>query len=422
MKTLIVGGGVAGTVAALALHKAGYDPVIYEAYEESTGLAHSVYLTVAVNGLDALRAVDAHHVVLDAGFPSRQMQFLSGTGKHLGSLALGPELSDGTVTHTIRRSDLYHGLAAEVRRRGIQIKYNKRLVGATTLANGGVAAYFADGSAGEGDLLVGADGVHSSTRRVLDVYAPEPRYVGLGNTGGFAHVEHLDAKRGDYVMIWGRNCFFGYTVSPGGEVWWFANPPSRTEWSRAELRSMTPAAIRDRLIELLAFDKTPGVKIVASTIGSITLSNQYDLPSVPTWHNGSMALIGDAAHAVSPASGQGASLAAEDAVTLALCLRDSRTIPIALDAYERMRRARVERVVAWGASMNDTKQPGVIGRFLRDLVLPVILKRAARPDAMQEMAWLFDHHIEWEVPSIADAAEVVDVDTGTHDQPATEVQ
>jgi 2-polyprenyl-6-methoxyphenol hydroxylase-like FAD-dependent oxidoreductase len=69
-----------------------------------------------------------------------------------------------------------------------------------------------------------------------------------------------------------------------------------------------------------------------------------------------MVIIGDAAHAVSPSSGQGASLAAEDAVTLGRCVRDAPTIPAALARYEQLRRARVERVVTWGSGMNNTKK------------------------------------------------------------------
>src|SRR6185437_2748802 len=104
MRPLVIGTGVAGTVAALALHKAGFEPQVFEAYDRSAGLAHGVYLTVAVNGLDALRAVDAHHVVLAKGFPSAAITFYAGSGKQLGEIPLGPGNAmrdDGLVTHTI---------------------------------------------------------------------------------------------------------------------------------------------------------------------------------------------------------------------------------------------------------------------------------------------------------------------------------
>ena len=88
-RVLIIGGGVAGPVTAMALQRAGIEPVIYEAYDTSAGLDAGAFLTVAVNGLDTLRALDAHEPVLDAGFPTRNIEFFSGTGKRLGEVPIG---------------------------------------------------------------------------------------------------------------------------------------------------------------------------------------------------------------------------------------------------------------------------------------------------------------------------------------------
>src|SRR5262245_2898736 len=130
MRVMIMGAGVAGSVAALAVRQAGHEPVVYEAYRRSAGLEHGVYLTVAVNGLDALRAVGAHRLVTERGVRTGWIDFVSGTGRQLGRIAIGPELPDGTVTHTIRRAALYDGLYGEVARRGIRIEHGKRLAGA----------------------------------------------------------------------------------------------------------------------------------------------------------------------------------------------------------------------------------------------------------------------------------------------------
>ncbi|GHJ49597.1 FAD-dependent oxidoreductase [Catellatospora sp. TT07R-123] len=393
MRIMIMGAGVAGTVAAIACKQAGYDPVIYEAYDASAGLVHGVYLTVAVNGLDALRAVDAHRPVTAAGFPTSSIDFFTGTGRRLGAVPLGPVLPDGTTTNTIRRSDLYGGLYDEAVRRGVPVEHRKRMTTARELPGGGVRVEFADGTHAEGDLLVGADGIHSATRTAIDPAAPGPRYTGLGNVGGFARVDDVAALGAAYAMIWGKRCFFGYTVSPDGEVWWFANPPRRAERPRAELAAMTDAQVRAELAELLSVDRGPAARIVAGTPHELRISNQYDLPTVPRWRSGHMVVIGDAAHAVSPSSGQGASLAAEDAVTLAHCLREVPGIPAALAEYERRRRARVERVVAWGASTGSAKQAGPVARTVRDLVLPLIFRRSGSPQAMARMSWLFDHRL-----------------------------
>jgi FAD-dependent urate hydroxylase len=393
-KALIIGGGIAGPVTAMALQRAGIESVIYEAYDTSAGLNAGAFLTVAVNGLDALRTLDAHEPVLDVGFPTRKIEFFSGTGKRLGEVPIGGTLPDGTITHTIKRADLYRVLHDVAVRRGIPIEHNRRLVDAGVTPDGGVVARFEDGPRAAGDLLIGADGIHSRTRRIIDPAAPEPRYTGLGNIGGFTRNASGDTKPGIYVMVWGRRAFFGYTVSPSGEIWWFANPPSARELTRAELAATTTEQWKRRLIDLFADDASPAVEIIEATIGELPATNQYDVPSVPTWHRGPMVIVGDAAHATSPASGQGASMAIEDAVVLAKCLRDLPDIRQAFAAYERLRRERVERVVAQGARSSSGKAAGPIARVLRDLMLPVILKRAAS-SGERSLAWMYDYHIDW---------------------------
>src|ERR671933_409421 len=102
-KALIIGGGIAGPVTAMALQRAGIDATIYEAYGTSAGLEAGAFLTIAVNGLDALRTLDVHQEVIAVGFPSQTIEFFSGTGKRLGELPIGGTLPDGTVTHTLKR-------------------------------------------------------------------------------------------------------------------------------------------------------------------------------------------------------------------------------------------------------------------------------------------------------------------------------
>jgi 2-polyprenyl-6-methoxyphenol hydroxylase-like FAD-dependent oxidoreductase len=154
MKALIIGGGIAGPVTAMALQKAGIEAVVYEAYAASAGLDAGSYLTVAVNGLDALRAIDLHEAVMAAGFPSESISMFSGSGKPLGVVPIGGKLADGTVTHTIRRSDLYRIVHDEATNRGIRIGHGKRLVDAESTASG-VTAIFADSSRASGDLMIG---------------------------------------------------------------------------------------------------------------------------------------------------------------------------------------------------------------------------------------------------------------------------
>jgi FAD-dependent urate hydroxylase len=95
-------------------------------------------------------------------------------------------------------------------------------------------------------------------------------------------------------------------------------------------------------------------------------------------------------------SAQGVSLACEDAVTLARCLRDEPDVPRALADYADLRRDRVDRVTRWGAKMGQAKTVGPLARVARDLVVPRFLALGAKPKAMDKQAWLFSHHIDWD--------------------------
>jgi len=389
-QALIIGGGIAGPTAAMALQGAGIGATVFEGYPEDAGNT-GVFLTVAVNGIAALQTIGLDRPVMDAGFPTASIEFASGSGKRLGRMPIGGSLADGTVAYTIRRPDLYRVMHQEARRRGIRIEHGKRLVDAQPTADGGVVATFEDGSSARGDLLIGADGIHSRTRRIIDRAAPIPRFTGMGNLGGYSRAA-VTTQPGTYVMIFGKRAFFGYVVSPAGDVWWFANPPRRAELSRAELQE-EPDVWKERLIELFRVDAGPAVEIIRQA-ETLAVTNQHDLPNVPTWSRGPMIIIGDAAHAASPSSGQGASLAIEDAIVLAKCLRDVPDRAAAFAAFERLRRERVERVVAWAARMNQTKLPGPLGRVFRDALMPLILKRVAK----KSPTWLFNYEIDWGRP------------------------
>jgi 2-polyprenyl-6-methoxyphenol hydroxylase-like FAD-dependent oxidoreductase len=392
-KALIVGGGVAGPVTAMALQRAGIEAVVYEAYPQTAEEVGS-YLTVASNGLDALRAIGAEQPVRGAGFPTPTNVLLSSSGRRLGTVSNGGRLADGTAAHTIKRARLYRALHQQASDRGIQVAFGKRLVNAEPTPDGGVLATFQDGTQAAGALLVGADGVHSTTRALIDPNAPAGRYVGLVNFGGYTPDSAGGAEPGIWHMIFGRRAFFGYVVDPAGGTVWFANVP-RAQTSRQERQTTTAQHWQQQLLEMFADDNGPASDLIAAGQLEFAGDNTHDLPQVPTWHKGPMVIIGDAAHAPAPTSGQGASMAAEDAVVLAKCLRDQPDIAQALGAYERLRRPRVERIVAQAARTGSNKTPGPVGRMLQSLMLPVVFRFLVTD---KSLAWQYDHHIDWDAP------------------------
>ncbi len=400
---LIIGGGIAGTVTAMALHKAGIDAVVHEAYPENA-MDTGAFLVVAANGLEALRTIDAHRPVLDQSFAAGHVDFISDTGKRLGRKPMSGSQNGGIGSRTIRRATLVRALREEAVRRGVRIEYGKRLLAAHTSPDGTVVGSFADGGRAVADVLIGADGIHSLIRRTIDAASPRPRYTGQQTVCGYARDVPVAPDPDTYTMIFGKQAFFGCTTAPDGEIWWFTNAPA-PELSPAELAAVTPAQWRERLTGLFAEDRTAAAGIIGATGEDIIATGAYDLVSTPTWSSDGMVIVGDAAHACAPNAAQGASLAIEDGVVLARCLRDLRRPRAAFAAYEGLRRERVEKVARSSAGMARRTAPGPVKRALRDATLPRRLDRAGQaPDT----DWLTGYRIDWDEP--------VDGRTALHDR------
>ncbi|GGM68429.1 FAD-dependent oxidoreductase [Longimycelium tulufanense] len=375
---VIIGGGIAGPVTAMALHKAGINAVVYEAYP--TGADDlGAFLALMNNGLDALRAIDAYHPVAAASFPTSYVETFNGTGQSLGVQAVG--LLDDNRPRTITRAGLYRVLHNEATRRGIHIEHGKRLV-TCEVTDRGVRARFADGTHADGDLLIGADGIHSTVRGVLNPAAPRPRYTGLDMVYGYTHDITHTTPADFFRMTYGTRAFFGYATAPDGHTWWFARIPG-TPLSKDQLAAIGPAEWKSRTLPFFVDDTTPAADIIRATDTSVFGTSAYHIPHLPLWRQGPIILVGDAAHASSPAAGMGASLAIEDGVILALCLRDLPDTEQALQAYERLRRPRAERLIAASAQLGKRATPPSGAQHITPETRP------------SNPTWPCEHHIDW---------------------------
>jgi FAD-dependent urate hydroxylase len=392
---LIAGGGIAGPATAMALHKAGFDSVVYEAHPGSAeGIG--AFLTVAANGVDALRTLGADRPAIAAGFSTTAITMWSGTGKRLGTAAVSMTLTDGTTGYTLKRADLYQAMHDQATARGIRIEHGRRLAAAEPVS-GGVQARFTDGTDATGDILIGCDGIHSTARAIIDPDAPAPQYAGLINLGGYVRGVRVSAEPGTYHMIFGKRAFFGYALAPDGEVWWFANVPQPAEPARGSLATIGTSQWRQRLASLFADDVGPATELIQATAHDLAASPVHTMPRLPTWHTDRMIVIGDAAHAPSPTSGQGASLAIEDAIQLAKCLRDLPGPAQAFAAFEQIRRPRAEKVIKQAARVNNNKAATGIARVFRDLMMPVMMPAYVRLVANGKPGQqLYGHHIDWD--------------------------
>lgn len=387
---LVIGGGIAGPVAAMALQKAGIRATVYEAYHHTAdGIGGG--LSIAPNGLTALAVLDADEVVRRIGTPMTAMAIQSWTGKRLAEFGSPSGLP---TMQFVWRPELYRALYDAAAERGIRTEHGKRLVEVTDTGEA-VTAHFADGTQASADVLIGADGIRSTVRSLIDPAAPQPRYTGLLNFGARMTDTGLASTGGTMYMIFGKRAFFGYQILDDGSGGWFVNLPHPAPLTLAQIRAVAAEQWLRELREAFAENRTPALDLLRRTEpADLLVGPMEDIPTVPTWSNGRMVLIGDAAHATSPSSGQGASLAIESALQLARCLRDL-PHPSAFSSYEQLRRARVERIIATAARTNSNKAAGPIACVLRDLLMPVAMKRLATP---AKMAWQFDHRIDWDAP------------------------
>ena len=368
-RAIIVGGGIAGSVLAMFLQRAGLEPVVYEgrsAPEDEAGY----FLNLAPNGLAVLDALGLKDEVLGHGTPTTSIVFQNHRGKKLG------ELPESTLL--IKRGLLNGALREAAIRRGLPVEFGKRLKGVEISPDRSVTARFEDGSETEGDLLFGCDGIHSRTRRSIMPDAPEPRYTGLIDSGGYARGVSIPSSDGVMRMTFGAEGFFGYQVVPSGEAYWFENFRHPSQPDRTELEAIPDGRWQRRLLGLHRQDHPPISEIIESTT-EIGRWPNYEMPSLSSWHEGPVCLIGDAAHAMLPSAGQGASMAMEDAMVLAKCLRDIPKAHDAFPAFERLRRDRVEHAAGEARKNGSRKAPtNALTRAVRDLVLPLFLKMSVK--------------------------------------------
>jgi FAD-dependent urate hydroxylase len=159
-KALIIGGGIAGPTAAMALRKAGIDATVYEAH--GPGAEHvGAGFNIATNGLDALAAIDALDATKGLGIPATHISMYNRKARLLGTVATGLPRPGAPDTTTFKRGELFGALAGEAASRGITTEYHRRLV-RIEQSDRSVTAHFADGTRASGDVLIG--GTHHLVR------------------------------------------------------------------------------------------------------------------------------------------------------------------------------------------------------------------------------------------------------------------
>jgi 2-polyprenyl-6-methoxyphenol hydroxylase-like FAD-dependent oxidoreductase len=375
-RAIVVGGGIGGLTAAVALRQAGVEPVVYERASEYKELGTGLH--IAINAMRALRELGlADEVVERAGTPVERMEFLNHRGRLLSAWPVG-ELSrqHGIPAVGVTRPTLQAVLVAAV---GDNLRLGSEV---TEFAQDGdgVAVTLADGKDDRADLLVGADGIWSKTRTRL-IGESEPRYSGFTTSRAIIDFDESLAPRGLFRQYWGPGAVFIYYRVADGRLYWVA--ATRIDAARDGEATLDKGALLDHYRSFAG----PVPQILEATPEELIVGvDAKDRAPAERWGEGRVTLLGDAAHPMNPTQGQGACQAIEDAVVLGKSLRELRDVVAALRAYEEQRIPRSSRFV------RQSRLIGATGRWksplacaLRDRLMRAAGKRGFHR-AAKEMA------------------------------------
>jgi 2-polyprenyl-6-methoxyphenol hydroxylase-like FAD-dependent oxidoreductase len=368
MKAIVIGAGVGGLSAAIALRRVGIETVVFERARElreiGAGLSLMANASKALNGLGlagALRGI---------GVPIGVAKIRTWRGEVLSRIPVW-KLSEkvGARSAAVHRADLQGTLLRELGDEAV------RLGAACTgfeQVGGGVRAFFADGTDERANLLVGADGLRSTVRQGL-LGDGAPRYAGYTTWRGVAAPEDGLVPAGEALEVWGRGVRFICAPVGRGRVYWAVakNAPEGEQ-------DAPNGATREALLDLCAGWLEPVEALISATEeAAILRTDIYDRDLVKKrWGEGRVTLLGDAAHPMTPDMGQGACQAIEDAVALAGCLEEGEDVGVALELYEARRTRRTATIVRGSRRMGRVAQlQNPLACRLRDAALGAIPPR-----------------------------------------------
>ena len=388
-KVAIIGGGLGGLAAALALRQRG---IAVEVYEQTPALSEiGAGLNLSPNALKAFRALGVEDQALAIGFVADDQVVRSWrSARVIARQQRGRNVTErfGAAFLCIHRADMLAIFADALPESCIHL--GVQCVGVES-TNGAAGARFADGTDIEADVVIGADGIHSAVREAL--FGPiAPNFTGCICWRGLVPVEAVaDTPYGrDMTAWWGPHGHVVHYPVRRGELINFVAHFDSDGWTE---ESWTYECDRAELMETYARWNPALLRLIESSERYYKWA-LYDRDPLERWGEGRISLLGDSAHPMLPYLGQGACMAVEDGFVLADCLaKGGEDLTGALRAYERARMPRTTRAQLGSrhrAKQNHLASP--FARLRRDLRM-AYASRFGQDKSPIQAEWLYDYDV-----------------------------
>jgi salicylate hydroxylase len=388
----IIGGGIGGLSAALALERRGAEVIVCEQSPTHSEIGAGLNLTP--NAVKAFRALGLDREIEDIGWGSEWLMIRSWkSGRYISRNRRGEYRQKfGAPNLTVHRVDLLDVLCGALKTTDIRL--GKRCIGVDS--GGGekraAAARFADGSELEADIVVGADGIHSVVRNSL-FGADAPRFTGCICWRGMAPVDAVprDINTADGIMWLGPHGHVVHYRVRRGELVNIVAHVDSDAWTE---ESWTHECDVAEVMAAYAEWNSALTRLYPCSTRWYKWA-LYDRDPLERWSKGPVTLLGDSAHAMLPYLGQGAAMAIEDGCVLAAMIaRHGDDLGAALVAYEQMRAPRTKATVLGSrarAKENHLASPWA--RLKRDVRLALRERFGGRDNTAFQTAWLYDYDV-----------------------------
>ena len=317
MEIAILGGGVAGVSSAIALKQKGFDVTIYERHESASNIGAGIVIWPnAAYVLDRLGVLD--EIKAASGYPTR-MRRLSNTNQDLGEIDIESiNRRMGYPSLSILRRDFQDILVARLEFLGICIRYAHTVTNIETKNSEQAAVHFHNGLKITPDVLIGADGRMASCARQFVHGDNAPVYQGFINWVGVYESAEETFQEIAVADYWGVGERFGIVPITKHKAYWAGGVAC------AEIGPRNPTEYKRELVSIFSAWPQPIQMMIDHTpLDQINKIYVHDHDPIQTWYKHNLIVIGDAAHASLPTSGQGACQALEDAWHLANCLAEN---------------------------------------------------------------------------------------------------